>query len=235
MEKQNIRIKLRAYDNKVLDQSTEEIVNTVKRTGANIKGPIPLPTKIEKYTVLRSMKTGDNATIKLMASVGTGSLDTMKRLILKDMIANYQQGGSYPLVNSIDMGNNTGWNFNKTPSSQQMFWRPSIANNRWDESSNWALGSSQGAPLSDRAPLPIDNVNFDSSGLTDSSGVNVILINGLSFCQDLKWSGSFPPGSSSKLHFQNGHLFINGDMDLNSHVDITQTGYLNAIFLIQKI
>ncbi len=54
MEKQNIRIKLRAYDNKVLDQSTEEIVNTVKRTGANIKGPIPLPTKIEKYTVLRS-------------------------------------------------------------------------------------------------------------------------------------------------------------------------------------
>jgi len=54
MEKQNIRIKLRAYDHKVLDQSTEEIVNTVKRTGANIKGPIPLPTKIEKYTVLRS-------------------------------------------------------------------------------------------------------------------------------------------------------------------------------------
>ena len=54
MEKQNIRIKLRAYDNKVLDQSTEEIVNTVKRTGANIKGPIPLPTKIERFTVLRS-------------------------------------------------------------------------------------------------------------------------------------------------------------------------------------
>ncbi len=54
MEKQNIRIKLQAYDNKVLDQSTEEIVNTVKRTGANIKGPIPLPTKKERYTVLRS-------------------------------------------------------------------------------------------------------------------------------------------------------------------------------------
>ena len=54
MDKQNIRIKLRAYDNKVLDQSTEEIVNTVKRTGANIKGPIPLPTKIERYTVFRS-------------------------------------------------------------------------------------------------------------------------------------------------------------------------------------
>ena len=54
MDKQNIRIKLRAYDNKVLDQSTEEIVNTVKRTGANIKGPIPLPTKKERYTVLKS-------------------------------------------------------------------------------------------------------------------------------------------------------------------------------------
>ena len=54
MEKQNIRIKLRAYDNKVLDASTEEIVNTVKRTGATIKGPIPLPTNNEKFTVLRS-------------------------------------------------------------------------------------------------------------------------------------------------------------------------------------
>ena len=55
MEKQNIRIKLRAYDNKILDASTEEIVNTVKRTGATIKGPIPLPTKIERYTVLNCL------------------------------------------------------------------------------------------------------------------------------------------------------------------------------------
>ena len=54
MEKQNIRIKLRAYDNKILDASTEEIVNTVKRTGATIKGPIPLPTKYEKFTVNKS-------------------------------------------------------------------------------------------------------------------------------------------------------------------------------------
>ena len=54
MDKQNIRIHLRAYDNKILDLSTEEIVNTAKRTGAQVKGPIPLPTKIEKYTVLRS-------------------------------------------------------------------------------------------------------------------------------------------------------------------------------------
>ena len=46
MDKQNIRIKLRAYDNKILDQSTEEIVNTVKRTGSNVKDPILLTTKI---------------------------------------------------------------------------------------------------------------------------------------------------------------------------------------------
>ena len=53
-ENQNIRIHLRAYDNKILDLSTEEIVNTAKRTGAQVKGPIPLPTRIERYTVLRS-------------------------------------------------------------------------------------------------------------------------------------------------------------------------------------
>ena len=54
MDKQNIRIKLRAYDNKILDASTEEIVNTVKRTGAKVAGPIPLPTDISKTCVLRA-------------------------------------------------------------------------------------------------------------------------------------------------------------------------------------
>ncbi len=53
-ENQNIRIRLRAYDYRVLDQSTSEIVNTAKRTGAKVCGPIPLPTDIAKYTVLRS-------------------------------------------------------------------------------------------------------------------------------------------------------------------------------------
>ncbi len=52
-ENQNIRIRLRAYDYRVLDQSTSEIVNTAKRTGAKVCGPIPLPTDIAKYTVLR--------------------------------------------------------------------------------------------------------------------------------------------------------------------------------------
>jgi small subunit ribosomal protein S10 len=54
MDQQHIRIRLQAYDHKILDQSTEEIVNTAKRTGAQIKGPIPLPTQKEIYTVLRS-------------------------------------------------------------------------------------------------------------------------------------------------------------------------------------
>ena len=54
MDGQNIRIRLKAYDHRVLDQSTLEIVNTAKRTGAQVRGPIPLPTRIEKYTVLRS-------------------------------------------------------------------------------------------------------------------------------------------------------------------------------------
>ncbi len=53
MDSQNIRIRLKAFDHRVLDQSTAEIVGTAKRTGAQIRGPIPLPTRIEKFTVLR--------------------------------------------------------------------------------------------------------------------------------------------------------------------------------------
>ena len=49
-----IRIRLKAYDHRVLDNSTKEIVNTAKRTGAQIRGPIPLPTHIERFTVNRS-------------------------------------------------------------------------------------------------------------------------------------------------------------------------------------
>ena len=54
MDNQNIRIRLKAFDHRVLDASTSEIVETAKRTGAEVRGPIPLPTRIEKYTVLRS-------------------------------------------------------------------------------------------------------------------------------------------------------------------------------------
>ena len=54
MDNQNIRIRLKAFDHRILDQSTGEIVGTAKRTGAQVRGPIPLPTKIERYTVLVS-------------------------------------------------------------------------------------------------------------------------------------------------------------------------------------
>jgi small subunit ribosomal protein S10 len=54
MSGQRIRIRLRGYDPRVLDQSTGDIVETAKRTGAIVKGPIPLPTRIERYTVNRS-------------------------------------------------------------------------------------------------------------------------------------------------------------------------------------
>ena len=54
-ESQNrIRIKIRAYDHKVIDQSTKNIIETVERTGADVVGPIPLPTEKKKFTVLRS-------------------------------------------------------------------------------------------------------------------------------------------------------------------------------------
>jgi len=49
-----IRIRLKGYDHKLLDQSTREIVETARRTGATVAGPIPLPTSINKYTVLRA-------------------------------------------------------------------------------------------------------------------------------------------------------------------------------------
>jgi small subunit ribosomal protein S10 len=54
MKEQNIRIRLKAYDHRVLDSSAKEILETAKRTGADVCGPIPLPTRIEKFTVLRS-------------------------------------------------------------------------------------------------------------------------------------------------------------------------------------
>lgn len=54
MSAQDIRIRLRAYDHRVLDQASTEIVNTAKRTGARVRGPVPLPTRIERFTVLRS-------------------------------------------------------------------------------------------------------------------------------------------------------------------------------------
>ncbi len=58
---QRIRIRLKAFDHKLIDISTREIVNTAKRTGAQIVGPIPLPTKIERYTILISPHVNKDA------------------------------------------------------------------------------------------------------------------------------------------------------------------------------
>ncbi len=54
MAKQKIRIRLKAYDHKILDQSAQQIVDTAQRTGAQIAGPVPLPTEIQRYSVIRS-------------------------------------------------------------------------------------------------------------------------------------------------------------------------------------
>ncbi len=58
---QNIRIRLKAFDHKLIDSSASEIVEKAKRTGATVKGPVPLPTKIERYTVLISPHVNKDA------------------------------------------------------------------------------------------------------------------------------------------------------------------------------
>ncbi|TYB31343.1 MAG: 30S ribosomal protein S10 [Candidatus Mcinerneyibacterium aminivorans] len=54
MERQKVRIKMKGFDHKLLDKSVEKIVETAKKNGANVAGPIPLPTKTSRFTVLRS-------------------------------------------------------------------------------------------------------------------------------------------------------------------------------------
>ena len=61
MANQNIRIRLKAFDHRLIDRSASEIVETAKRTGAQVRGPIPLPTRIERYTVLTSPHVNKDA------------------------------------------------------------------------------------------------------------------------------------------------------------------------------
>ncbi len=61
MQNQQIRIRLKAFDHRLIDQSTQEIVETAKRTGAQVHGPIPLPTRKERYTVLISPHVNKDA------------------------------------------------------------------------------------------------------------------------------------------------------------------------------
>ena len=61
MQNQQIRIRLKAFDHRLIDQSTQEIVETAKRTGAQVRGPIPLPTRKERFTVLLTRHVNKDA------------------------------------------------------------------------------------------------------------------------------------------------------------------------------
>ena len=94
MDSQNIRIRLKAFDHRVLDQSTREIVNTAKRTGAEVRGPIPLPQRIEKYTVLRgphidkkSREQFEIRTYKRMLDIVDPTPQTVDALMKLDLAA----------------------------------------------------------------------------------------------------------------------------------------------------
>ena len=94
MENQNIRIRLKGYGQRVLDASTGEIGNTAKRTGAQVRGPIPLPTHIDKYTVLRgphidkkSREQFEIRTHKRLLDIVEPTLQTVDALMKLDLAA----------------------------------------------------------------------------------------------------------------------------------------------------
>lgn len=94
MQSQKIRIRLRAFDHKLLDQSTKEIVETARRTGARVAGPIPLPTRINRYTVLRSPHVDKKSreqfevrTHKRMLDILEPSQQTIDQLMKLDLSA----------------------------------------------------------------------------------------------------------------------------------------------------
>ena len=89
-----IRIRLKAYDHRLLDQSTTEIVDTAKRTGARVAGPIPLPTRINKYTVLRrphvdkkSREQFEIRTHKRLLDILDPTAETLEALMKLDLSA----------------------------------------------------------------------------------------------------------------------------------------------------
>jgi small subunit ribosomal protein S10 len=85
MDSQKIKIRLKSFDHKLLDQATKEIATTVRRTGADISGPVPLPRKIEKFTVNRSPHVNKKAREQF-------EIRTQKRLIII----------SYPTPQTVD-------------------------------------------------------------------------------------------------------------------------------------
>ena len=94
MENQRIRIRLAAFDHKLLDQSVRGIVDTAKRSGANIIGPIPLPVKINRYTVLRSPHVNKKSreqfeirSFKRLLEISEPSPQTINQLMKLDLPA----------------------------------------------------------------------------------------------------------------------------------------------------
>ena len=94
MENQRIRIRLTAFDHKLLDQSARGIVDTARRTGARVAGPIPLPVKINRYTVLRSPHVNKKAreqfeirSFKRLLEISEPSSQTINQLMKLDLPA----------------------------------------------------------------------------------------------------------------------------------------------------
>ena len=94
MAKQRIRIRLKSFDHRLIDLSTLEIVNTAKRTGAQVRGPIPLPTRKERYTILVSPHVNKDArdqyeirTHKRMVDIEEPTEKTVDALMKLDLAA----------------------------------------------------------------------------------------------------------------------------------------------------
>jgi small subunit ribosomal protein S10 len=92
MSNQTIRIRLKSFDHKLLDQATREIVQTIKRTGASISGPIPLPRHIERYTVNKSPHVYKKAREQF-------EIRTQKRLV----IINYSTPQTIDALMKVDL------------------------------------------------------------------------------------------------------------------------------------
>ena len=94
MANQNIRIRLKAFDHRLIDSSAREIVETAKRTGATVKGPVPLPTKMERFTMLISPHSDKDArdqfelrTHKRLLDINDSRPQTMDALTKLDLPA----------------------------------------------------------------------------------------------------------------------------------------------------
>jgi len=84
MQNQRIRIRLKAFDHRLIDQSTQELVNTAKRTGAYVRGPIPLPTRKERFTILSlhmSIKMRATSTKFVLTSACSTLLSRLRNLL----------------------------------------------------------------------------------------------------------------------------------------------------------